>query len=60
MMKIERFEESPCFISLKWKVGLIVSLVLIVVNSLITLAAYRQSNLQFNERSWISCISSSA
>ena len=43
-------KESPRFISLKWKVGLIVSLVLIVVNSLITLVAYRQSNLQFNEQ----------
>ena len=38
------------FVSLKWKVGLIVSLVLVVVNSLITLVAYRQSNQQFNEQ----------
>ncbi|HPE80407.1 MAG TPA: EAL domain-containing protein [Gammaproteobacteria bacterium] len=43
-------KEPPRFISLKWKVGLIVSLVLFVVNSLITLAAYRQSNNQFNEQ----------
>lgn len=38
------------FVSLKWKVGLIVSLVLIVVNSLITLVAYRESNQQFNQQ----------
>jgi len=36
------------FVSLKWKVGIVVSLVLIVVNSAITLVAYRQSNEQFN------------
>ena len=36
------------FVSLKWKGGLVVSLVLIVVNSLITLVAYQQSNQQFN------------
>ena len=35
------------FLSLKWKVGLVVSLVLIIVNSLITLVAYHQSNQQF-------------
>lgn len=38
------------FVSLKWKVGLVVSLVLVVVNSLITLVAYRQSNQQFNQQ----------
>ncbi len=38
------------FFSLKWKVGLIVSVVLIVVNSLIILAAYRQSNQQFHQQ----------
>jgi diguanylate cyclase (GGDEF)-like protein len=38
------------FVSLKWKVGLIVSLVLVVVNSLITLVAYRQSNQQFHQQ----------
>ncbi|MDJ0739850.1 MAG: EAL domain-containing protein [Gammaproteobacteria bacterium] len=38
------------FFSLKWKVGLVVSLVLIVVNSVITLVAYRQSNAQFHEQ----------
>ena len=38
------------FVSLKWKVGLIVSLVLIVVNTLITLVAYHQSNRQFNQQ----------
>ena len=38
------------FISLKWKVGLIVSLVLVIVNSLITLVAYRQSNHQFDQQ----------
>ena len=43
-------KEPTLFISLKWKVGLIVSLVLFVVNSLITLAAYRQSNNQFNDQ----------
>ena len=36
------------FLSLKWKVGLVVSLVLIIINSLITLVAYRQSNQQFH------------
>ena len=41
---------SSKFFSLKWKVGLIVSLVLIFINSLITVAVYRQSNLQFNEQ----------
>ena len=43
-------KEPTLFISLKWKVGLIVSLVLFVVNSLITLVAYRQSNNQFNDQ----------
>ena len=38
------------FFSLKWKIGLIVSLILIVINSSITIAVYRQSNLQFNEQ----------
>ncbi len=38
------------FFSLKWKVGLVVSLVLIVINSLITITVYRQSNMQFNEQ----------
>ena len=38
------------FFSLKWKVGLIVSVVLIVVNSMIILAAYRQSNQQFHQQ----------
>jgi diguanylate cyclase (GGDEF)-like protein len=42
--------ETTRFISLKWKLGLIVSLVLIVVNSLITLVAYRQSNEQFHQQ----------
>ncbi|MCG6967657.1 MAG: EAL domain-containing protein [Chromatiaceae bacterium] len=42
--------ETARFVSLKWKVGLIVSLVLVVVNSLITLVAYRQSNQQFNQQ----------
>jgi diguanylate cyclase (GGDEF)-like protein len=45
-----RRPETSRFVSLKWKVGLIVSLVLIVVNSLITLVAYHQSNQQFVEQ----------
>jgi len=45
-----RQSETSRFFSLKWKVGLIVSLVLIVVNSLITLVAYRQSNQQFHHQ----------
>ena len=45
------YEPAPTrFFSLKWKVGLIVSVVLIVVNSLIILAAYRQSNQQFHQQ----------
>ncbi len=45
------YEPAPSrFFSLKWKVGLIVSVVLIVVNSLIILAAYRQSNQQFHQQ----------
>mgnify|MGYP000352631710 CR=1 FL=1 len=46
----EKDSHGARFFSLKWKVGLVVSLVLIVVNSLITLVAYRQSNQQFNEQ----------
>ena len=46
----EKDSRGARFFSLKWKVGLVVSLVLIVVNSLITLVAYRQSNQQFNEQ----------
>lgn len=38
------------YISLKWKVGLVVSLVLVIVNSAIIMVAYRQSNQQFNEQ----------
>lgn len=37
------------FLSLKWKVGLVVSLVLIVVNALITLVAYHLANQQFDD-----------
>ncbi|MCB1775329.1 MAG: EAL domain-containing protein [Gammaproteobacteria bacterium] len=43
-------EQRPRFFSLKWKVGLVVSLVLVVINSAITLVAYRQSNQQFYEQ----------
>jgi diguanylate cyclase (GGDEF)-like protein len=38
------------FLSLKWKVGLVVTVVLVVVNLSITLVAYRQSNQQFYEQ----------
>lgn len=38
------------FVSLKWKIGIVISLVLIVVNGIITWVAYRQSNQQFNEQ----------
>ncbi|WP_078118764.1 bifunctional diguanylate cyclase/phosphodiesterase [Thiosocius teredinicola] len=43
----ERPQKTPRFVSLKWKVGIVVSVVLIVVNSLIIYVAYRQSNEQF-------------
>lgn len=45
-----RQSDTSRFVSLKWKVGLVVSLVLIIVNSLITWVAYSQSNQQFNEQ----------
>jgi diguanylate cyclase (GGDEF)-like protein len=38
------------FFSLKWRVGLVISLVLVVINSAITLVAYLQSNHQFHEQ----------
>ena len=47
-----RRSETSSFVSLKWKLGLIVSLVLVVVNSLITLVAYRQSNQQFHQQTF--------
>ena len=43
-------DQRQRFFSLKWKVGLVVSLVLVIINSAITLVAYRQSNQQFYEQ----------
>ncbi len=47
---VQEKDAGTAFFSLKWKIGLIVTLVLVIINSTITLVAYRQSNQQFNQQ----------